>query len=125
MGCLVGFINADPSRPFVHSFEGQWGGAAVPPLSALYGDIVELGAGGGPKCARAGDTVNAGYIVLTSTGLVSTASGTNGYFPGDDAGSTVNQGLANSAAASLVPAGSVLAMTGGKITSGSAKVKVA
>lgn len=42
-GVLVGFVNGDPSRPFVHSFEGEWGSASVPTESDIFAQVVKIG----------------------------------------------------------------------------------
>lgn len=64
----------------------------------------------GPAVSRVGDDVNAGYLLFTSTGTYVN------YFPGTPAGEIA----ANAAASALMPPGTVAAMTGGAITSGSA-----
>lgn len=109
---LVGFVNGDPGRPFVHSFEDPDGSGFVPLTVSINASTSITFAGGGPAVGRVGDSVNAGYLVTTSTGLVVS------YFPGTAAGLTA----ATAAAGALMPPGAVVSMTGAQITSGSPKV---
>ena len=51
---LVGFINGDPSTPFVHSFAGEWAGeSSVPSESDLFAQVVKLGDATATLLARA------------------------------------------------------------------------
>lgn len=44
VSALVGFINGDPSEPFVHSFAGEWAGASsVPTESDIFAQLVKIG----------------------------------------------------------------------------------
>ena len=55
---LVAFVNADPSRPVVVSFEDAEGPGFVPTLLKL--------SGGGAGVARLGDAVDCGYLVANN-----------------------------------------------------------
>ena len=57
-GALVGFINGDPSRPFVHSFEGEWSSASVPTLSEIFANQVKLGDATAVALARSDKVAN-------------------------------------------------------------------
>lgn len=56
-GVLVGFINGDPSRPFVHSFDGEWADpTSVPTESNIFAQLVRLGDATATLLARADKT---------------------------------------------------------------------
>jgi len=97
--CYVAFANGEPTRPIVHSFD------------STTSQHTSLNSGS-EGAARIGDTVNAGYLVLTSIMTVSA------YFPGTPAGLIA----ATAAAAALIPPGTVLGLTGGRITPRSSTV---
>ena len=59
--CLVGFINADPGRPYIISCDGV---SETVEINAT--DVVELG-GGGPYVARKGDSITLGYMIYDPT----------------------------------------------------------
>lgn len=99
----IAFIAGDPTRPIVVG-----GDPANPP------DTAKL-LGGGAAAARVGDTVNAGYLtVSSSTGGVVT------YYPGTSAGLAA----ANAAVSGSSGALTLVSLTSGQITSGSSKVEV-
>jgi hypothetical protein len=86
-GALVGFINGDPSRPFVHSFEGEWASASVPTESDIFAGTVKLGDANAAALAvgqTLGDTLTQLLSATPSaqeTGLAAfqTQMGTKGY----------------------------------------------
>lgn len=81
----------------------------------VLSDKVNLATEDGKPVARKADPVNAGYLVLDSTGLV------KGYVGGDVPPSQANKQTATNAANSLIPPGTVVEMTLGVITDGSGK----
>lgn len=108
--CLIGFINADPTRPYVIGYDSNTAQDVK-----IQASSIEL-APSGPSVARVGDTVDAGYLVVTvspTPGLVVS------YFPGG----TTGHAAAVAFAAAMTPnPGAVVSMTSGVITSGSSKV---
>jgi hypothetical protein len=98
--CTIIFANGDPTKPRVVG--GDY--TTIPQSINL--------AGGGAGAARQDDTVNAGYLVLTTTGTV------DSYYPG----TTI--GAADAAAQAVLISGFVVPMTGGRITSSSSIVKI-
>jgi hypothetical protein len=56
---LVGFMNGDPSLPFVHSFDGEWAGSpSVAQESDIFATIVKLGDATATALASANKVAN-------------------------------------------------------------------
>jgi hypothetical protein len=105
--CYVAFANGDPSKPVIVAFD------------TTTAQSITMQAGT-QSAAREGDSVNAGYIVLTSAGSVAAAVGAQGYFPG----TAIGLAAATLAASGLTPPGTVLPMVSGQVTSGSSTVRI-
>jgi len=113
---LLGFEAGDPKRPYCALWESE-------------ADVTTLTFDGGSEdVARTADTVNAGYLMVSSedaTGyLWLTLGGVPAlYFPGTVVGLAA---AAAAAAVESIPAGrtgAVVNMTDGRITSGNSKLK--
>lgn len=64
----VAFVNLDPTRPYIDSFEGESGADSVPSESNVFADSMKLGDAGAVPVAR-------GDKVYTELGRISTAIG--------------------------------------------------
>ena len=119
----VGFLNADPSLPYVHSLDpttevvNAWEPAQTKRKLT----------GGGPAAARKGDSVNCGYLVFTAASPLAISN--PAFYPGTAAGKAAADlavsGIGGSAfRLDLNVGGDGDTTTGGVITTGSAKTEI-
>lgn len=99
--CAIEYENGDPKKPVATSWEPD----AIDEISFDNGTH---------KVARVDDTVNAGYLTVTTA-----TGGIAGYFPGTIAGLA----LANAAVAASSGSLALISLTDGRVTSGANKVK--
>lgn len=124
---IVGFINGQPWRPYVHSYDGEGATGFLPTKSGIYCNDIEFGAANGPKCARMTDSVNCGYLVFAAA----SGTGLDSYYPGTAAGKAAADSRVTALGGppayrfDLNSGGAADTATGGQITTGSNKVKVA
>jgi len=78
---LVGFVNFDPTRPYVDGFEGEWGSASIPTLTEIFGTLVRLGDGTAQKIAFADAVVTELGKIGTTLGSISGATFATPYTP--------------------------------------------